>query len=226
MTYNRRYIIKAVHSTEQKFILRNLKRYLEYRIQNSNSLLCKVYGIFTLTLDGSIYKMIIVQNLFYTALEFPIYYDLDGSIQQNQTHDQPTEYLTTKSLKKYNSRKSSGFMLDNQKISISEHDKELLKELIDKDITFLDSIGSAGYRLRLGVFNKLLEGGTAFRGAAECEGKLYMMGFIHYFNDLSMKKKMKNIISGIFKSRGIVVKNSADYARRLKIFLFDVMNLS
>lgn len=107
---------------------------------------------------------------------------------------------------------------------VCEEDKERLIEIIDRDLEFLESIGSVGYYIRLGVFRRVPEGTVSFK--AREEEKYYIMGFIDYFQDLSMSRRMRNIIAGLCKSGRFVVKNVGEYRTRMRNFIFDVLNLS
>jgi hypothetical protein len=223
MSYNHRYIIKAISSKEQKFIIKSLKKYLEYRISNPSSLLSKLYGVYTLTLEGSFYRMIILENLFYATLEYPLYYDFNCA-SSITSQEASTETLNRKSLKRYNVRKSTALMLKSERMIICSDDKERLILLIEKDIEFLEMIGSVGYYIRLGVFRRVPEDTICFKASEE--DKYFIMGFIDYFQDLSMTRKMRNIIAECCKSRRFVVKNAGQYRTRMRDFLFDVLNLS
>ena len=221
MSYNYRYIIKAISSKEKKFILRNLKKYLEYKISNPSSLLSKLYGVYTLTLEGSFYRMIILENLFYSTLEFPLYYDFNCS-SSVASQEATIDTLNRKSLKDINARSNSAFMLKSGGMMICEEDKERLIEYLDRDLEFLENIGSVGYYIRLGVFRRVPEGTIAFKGREE--EKYYILGFIDYFQDLSMSRRMRNILAGLCKRGRFAVKNEADYRTRMRDFMLGVLN--
>ncbi|KAI8881327.1 SAICAR synthase-like protein [Backusella circina FSU 941] len=75
-----RFIIKTIHHTEHKFMRKVLKKYYEHVSDNSNTLLCRYYGLHRIKLPhGRKIHFVVMGNVFPANKDIHETYDLKGS---------------------------------------------------------------------------------------------------------------------------------------------------
>lgn len=129
VSHDRKYIIKTISVEEKNTAKRMLKDYFNYIKDHPNSLLCRLYGLFSL--DNI--HFIIMANSFHTKYEMDEIYDLKGS-KVGRTSDGPI-------------KKDLDF---NKDLSIGELRSDTIIQ-IHKDTSFLRKMCIIDYSLLLGI---------------------------------------------------------------------------
>ena len=98
-SYDKRFIIKTMNRSEQQVMLKSLPSYLAYLIKNKNSLIARIYGIFTVHMeDQAEIHILLMGNLFEHVKARESEFDLKGSIINREVHN----YSMQKCLKDVN----------------------------------------------------------------------------------------------------------------------------
>jgi 1-phosphatidylinositol-4-phosphate 5-kinase len=80
-SYDKRFIIKTMNKSEQQVMVKMLPSYLNYLINNQDSLIARIYGIFTVHMeDQAEIHILLMGNLFENVNARESEFDLKGSI--------------------------------------------------------------------------------------------------------------------------------------------------
>ena len=155
-SHDNQLIIKTMNDEELLVLLDRLEKYLKYNIDNPDTLIAKIYGIFKFTrldLEES-YNLIIMRNINgYPSDYVERKYDLKGS-----TFDR--EVLRSKTLRldqlrhQEDALKDLDFLKYDRKLFIEEYLKEKLVNVLTKDAMFFRSCGIIDYSLAIYVVDK------------------------------------------------------------------------
>mmetsp|Transcript_38591 Transcript_38591/g.64783 ORF Transcript_38591/g.64783 Transcript_38591/m.64783 type:complete len:717 (+) Transcript_38591:351-2501(+) len=153
-----KYMIKTIEQAEAKCLIELLHAYSKHLNDNPESKLCKIYGLYRLSLNHSLPRMggrkkfyfIIMESVFYTARYIHLIYDLKGSSYRREATDKdidrdPTQNFTCTVLKDNDLRESG------QKITIGEEKAKEMQKQLEADAKFLQSQGIIDYSLLIGI---------------------------------------------------------------------------
>lgn len=144
-SYDKRFLIKTMNTSEQRVFIEALPQYLAHLKNNPKSLIAKIYGIYTVKMEGlkDVY-ILLMDNLFLHVQNKISEFDLKGSIVNRVVH-QP--FLVEKNcLKDLNLLEISAKtpFLHFQRFDMRQICKRILQ-----DITFLSEHNLMDYSLLL-----------------------------------------------------------------------------
>ena len=237
---DKRFIIKTITSSELEYLLFNFMiEYFKYIISNNNTLLSKIYGVFSFTInDGaSTIHVIIMQNLEAFDNKYRQYvFDLKGS----------TFHRRTKNITKGKSStlKDLDFTwikrVNKQLINFTKEAKETLLKQVKQDINMLcnnnlmdysllliiykfpENKKSDSYMQLLELFNNELYKNRIFK--SENQTYVYIIGIIDYLQEYNCKKfSEKSVKTCLYwnKRDKISAQKPIKYAERFAMFLND-----
>lgn len=87
-SFDRRFLIKTMNTSEQAVLKKALPSYLEHLRRNPKSLIAKIYGIYTVKMeDIQEVHILLMDNLFLHVKEKLSEFDLKGSIINREVHN-------------------------------------------------------------------------------------------------------------------------------------------
>lgn len=178
-TDDNRLLLKTIDREEKQNLIRKmLPDYLEHMRRHPNSLLCKIYGVFTVKIPGvAPIHLLILENLEPGGVKR--YYDLKGSILSRYTK---VPYEGFKG-----PFKDGDFVNHKRSIKIPENDRKKLIEILENDVKFLLKFEIMDYSLLLYVIG---DGHPCMVNSTEgCEG--YNFSLIDYLSTYSYKRKVE-----------------------------------
>ena len=79
-SFDRRFLVKTMNSSEKKVLIKALPTYLDHLRKNPNSLIARIYGIFTVMMeDIAVVHLLLMGNLFEHVGTKESEFDLKGS---------------------------------------------------------------------------------------------------------------------------------------------------
>ena len=133
-SHDRKYMIKTMRKDEFKTMLKILPDYINHHRRYPDSLLCKIFGVFTVHKEGmeKVHLALIENTMqFKDKDKIDFVYDLKGSTYGRVTKGQ----MTSKTV-----RKDLDFLKDKKKfpkkLSMAEINRDLIK-IIKRDVRFL-----------------------------------------------------------------------------------------
>mmetsp|Transcript_13713 Transcript_13713/g.26893 ORF Transcript_13713/g.26893 Transcript_13713/m.26893 type:complete len:422 (-) Transcript_13713:233-1498(-) len=151
-----KYLIKTVEQAEANCLTGMLYQYSQHLENNTDTRLCRMYGLYRLSLKNAIkglhgtkFYFLIMESVFYTARFIHLIYDLKGSsygreATQKDLAREPTNNFTCTVLKDNDLRESG------QTIQIGDL-ADKMKKQIAADARFLASQGIIDYSLLIGI---------------------------------------------------------------------------
>eukprot|EP00468_Gymnochlora_sp_CCMP2014_P008136 CAMPEP_0167759206 /NCGR_PEP_ID=MMETSP0110_2-20121227/10893_1 /TAXON_ID=629695 /ORGANISM="Gymnochlora sp., Strain CCMP2014" /LENGTH=682 /DNA_ID=CAMNT_0007645563 /DNA_START=1648 /DNA_END=3696 /DNA_ORIENTATION=+ len=151
-----KFLIKTVEKAEANCLTGMLFEYQNHLRDNPHTRLCRMYGLYRLSLGHSLaglrgtkFYFIIMESVFYTARFIHLIYDLKGSSHGRAATEkdfkrQPTRNFTCTVLKDNDLRESK------QKIVLGDRAKDMQVQ-IAKDAAFLAKQGIIDYSLLIGI---------------------------------------------------------------------------
>lgn len=225
-SYNKKFIVKTVTKQELKFLLKHvLPKYHTHKAQHNKSLLAEIYGAFTLSCDGCLYRLIVMGNLFH-GYQDPLYiFDLKGSTAGRKTIEE--SFLSIDQVPQGAVCKDLDFIEFKGKIYISAHHKEVILNTLDKDVELLASLDIVDYSFLIGVFkeNKLTDQGE-IPGEGPDYGIVFIVGLIDYLQEYNVVKKLETCWKNLVQTNkeAISVIDPDKYARRMTHFISSILD--
>lgn len=147
-----RFIIKTIHHSEHKQLLKILKDYHEHVKANPNTLISQFYGLHRVKMPYSkqgIRKVhfVVMNNLFPPHRDIHLKYDLKGSTFGRKFN---TDSLDKSDLSKV-TLKDLNWVENKQKIKFGPEKRKLFLEQLERDVLLLKKINVMDYSLLLGV---------------------------------------------------------------------------
>mmetsp|Transcript_31566 Transcript_31566/g.51100 ORF Transcript_31566/g.51100 Transcript_31566/m.51100 type:complete len:404 (+) Transcript_31566:31-1242(+) len=237
---NTQFIIKTMSKSELQFLLDILPFYNQYMLQETQSLIARFYGVYTLhqfrisnhkTLDISFF---ISNNVFYSSeprIEIERRYDLKGSTQGRRTEH--AKAIDGHILKDVN------FIEDGVRLRISKHRScrgKLLHDQIEKDSKWLEQHLIMDYSMLIGIAHNTkhkvyddtnvntksvfyeYHNGMLSDDATE----IYFVGIIDMLQKYNKKKKAAHLVKGIkYETEKLSTVPPNVYAERFRQFFKD-----
>ena len=143
-SFDKRFLIKTMNTSEQKVMKDALPSYLDHLRKNPKSLIAKIYGIYTVKMeDIKEVHILLMGNLFLKVKEKISEFDLKGSIINREVH-QP--FTMKDCLKDLNLQKISK---DDKFLRFRRDDMRKICEQILQDIGFMAQHNLMDYSLLL-----------------------------------------------------------------------------
>ncbi|ORX54791.1 SAICAR synthase-like protein [Piromyces finnis] len=143
-----RYIIKTVHHTEHKYLLKILKNYYFYLKKNPNTLICKIFGLHRVKIQhGKKIHFIIMENIFPPDKDIHEKYDLKGSLVGRYTSEK------MQNINKLIILKDLNWVKKERKIYLGKEKSDILIRQLEKDVKFLAENNVMDYSLLVGCHN-------------------------------------------------------------------------
>ncbi|KNC46102.1 uncharacterized protein AMSG_00219 [Thecamonas trahens ATCC 50062] len=141
-TWDNKYIIKTVASSELSFFRKHLHDYYRHMVMCDNSLLTRFFGLYKIKVKSETVRVVVMNNVFHTPLRVREVYDLKGSTKDRLvTQKQIIE--GEKVLKDLNLKR---------RLHVGPGVKELLLDQLDRDSALLADHGIMDYSLLLGIY--------------------------------------------------------------------------
>ncbi|KAI9485326.1 MAG: hypothetical protein EXX96DRAFT_544735 [Benjaminiella poitrasii] len=141
-----RFIIKTIHHTEHKFMIKILKQYYEHVCNNPNTLLCRFYGLHRIKMPrGRKIHFVVMGNVMPPNKDVHQKYDLKGSLFGRYT---PIENADDE---KDKVKKDQNWLQENQQIELGPTKRDLLMQQIKIDVDFLKTHNIMDYSLFVGI---------------------------------------------------------------------------
>jgi hypothetical protein len=228
ITYDRRFIVKTVTFSEQKNLVKNiLSAYHEHIYGFSESLLARIYGCFTVCCEGSIYRLIIMKNIFPTHQNSFSIFDLKGSTAGRRELFQES-INSLSGLQQGKVYKDLDFVQVKQSIYLPYEDQLRLKRTLQKDVELLTTLNIVDYSLLTGVFKEgtFSHPGKHFRGIERDEGLVFVLGIIDFLQHYTTFKRLETFFKTLGKRKKdeISVINPRAYGGRFMRFVSSILN--
>ncbi|CAK85804.1 unnamed protein product (macronuclear) [Paramecium tetraurelia] len=213
-------IIKTVTQQELKIILTMLKNYFQYILSNPNTLIAKIYGVYTFEQENQKnINIIVMRNIAQTSNTFRIY-DLKGSSYDREVAKKDTNLQKVV-------LKDLDFLNIEKYLYISQEDASLIAENAIKDSNFFKSQGLIDYSLI--VFKILNEQNPDLIPKKKanifmCDDVRYRyhIGIIDYLQEYNVQKQFEKYTKKIIKLNQNLDTSSQDpkiYANRFQQFI-------
>lgn len=239
---DKRFIIKTINNSELENMLCNLMpNYFEYIVNNPDTLIAKVYGIYTIAINEGSSKVhiILMQNLVSCKPNLlKLIFDLKGSTFQRFTK-QIGQLNPNRALKDLD------FLwmkrVEKDLIQFSKDAKDNIYSQLESDVQMLSDNNLMDYSLLLVIFKFPPEEDKDYMDMVGLLGNplylnrtfksndmkyLYIIGIIDYLQDFNMRKffeqKMKNIIYWK-EGKNVSVQDPVTYSKRFLTFMKDNM---
>jgi hypothetical protein len=226
-SHDRKFIIKTITGDEKNTLLNILHDYFNYIKNHKNTLITKIYGIYTLVIkNASSVNIILMQNLFgCSPIHIQRMFDLKGSKVQRKTKD-VQKWRRDQVLKDLDFQWLT--KVERKLINFKEDDIKQIKKTLFEDISFYKSLSLMDYSLLLIIIDfpnnidpdykqilYLLED-PKYRGhvyKSENENYIYIIGIIDYLQEYNFKKKMEHCLKGIIygKEKNMVSAVEPEY---------------
>ncbi|ORX87404.1 SAICAR synthase-like protein [Anaeromyces robustus] len=143
-----RFIIKTVHHTEHKYLLKILRNYYLYLKKNPNTLICKIFGLHRVKIQhGKKIHFIVMENIFPPDKDIHEKYDLKGSLVGRYTDEKEKDSNKLIVLKDVN------WIKRERKIYLGKEKESILMKQLEKDVQFLADNNVMDYSLLVGCHN-------------------------------------------------------------------------
>ncbi|CAD8098750.1 unnamed protein product [Paramecium sonneborni] len=213
-------IIKTVTQQELKIILSMLKNYFQYILSNPNTLIAKIYGVFTFEQENQKnINIIVMRNIAKTSNTFRIY-DLKGSSYDREVAKKDTNLQKVV-------LKDLDFLNIEKYLYISQEDASYIAENAIKDSNFFKSQGLIDYSLIVfKILNEknqnLIPKNQANTFMCDDIRYRYHIGIIDYLQEYNVQKQFEKYSKKIIKLNQNLDTSSQDpkiYANRFQQFI-------
>lgn len=228
LTYDKRFVVKTVGFREQKTLVgKVLTDYHTHIYGFRDSLLARIYGCFTLSCEGSIYRMIIMKNIFHNTQHLYSVFDLKGSkAGRRELYEKHVDSLD--GLQQGKVYKDLDFVQVKQSIYLAYEDQLRLKRTLQKDVELLTTLNIVDYSLLTGLFKdqQLSVSGKHFKGLDQDEGLIYVFGIIDFLQKYTTIKRLETFFKTLGKrnKQDISVINPTAYGMRFMRFVSSILN--
>ncbi|KAF9447289.1 SAICAR synthase-like protein [Macrolepiota fuliginosa MF-IS2] len=143
-----RFIIKTIHHSEHKFLLKTLGVYYEHVKSNPHTLLSRFYGLHRVKLPrGRKIHFVIMNNLFPPHRDIHETYDLKGSTVGREYPEEKAKKNPRAVLKDLN------WINRGKELELGPEKRALLAEQLRRDVEYLKSVDVMDYSLLVGIHN-------------------------------------------------------------------------
>jgi len=184
-TSDNKYIVKTITKNECKFFRHILKKYSNY-IQENNTYLVKILGLYRIILPNFDSRFIIMNNIFEHKIKIDNIFDLKGTTEERFENDENLE------LKDINfTNRNNSFILQqndhNEFITTIVNDTQFLKDMIIMDYSLIVAI--IEYDLYENIPKEFFEKKNIKICVSENDIKIYIFGIIDFFQKWTLWKR-------------------------------------
>ena len=207
----RQFIIKTITDGERKTLLEILREYYNYIKDHKESLITKIYGIYTVVIkNASSVNIILMQNLFGCEVRHvQKIFDLKGSTVQRKTKN-PQNWKRGQVLKDLDY--SWLTKVERKLINFKEEDYKNIENILRSDINFYSRMRLMDYSLLFIIidypnkvdpdYNPIIKflDDPKYKGhvyKSENENYIYIVGIIDYLQKFNTKKKLEHFFKGL-----------------------------
>ena len=226
-SHDRKFIIKTITSSELKTFLNTLKDYYSYINNNKNSLITKIYGIYSIVIaSASSISIILMQNLFFCSpVHIQKMFDLKGSSIQRITKN-------VKNWKRDQVLKDLDYQwvtkVERKLVSFKKNDISEILNNLNHDINFFKRMRLMDYSLLFIIiefpssmdpdYNQIISLlddpkyiGHVYKSTNMQQ--IYIVGIIDYLQKYDIKKKFEHLFKAILytKERNMISAVEPDY---------------
>lgn len=141
-----RFIIKTIHHSEHKFILKILRFYYEHIKSNPHTFLSRIFGLHRVKLPGNKkIHFVVMGNVFPANKDIHEVYDLKGSLFGRKISEQEAQSNPRAVLKDLN------WLERKKKLSLGPQKSALFEKQLEADVMFLMTQGIMDYSLLIGI---------------------------------------------------------------------------
>lgn len=228
-TYDNKYLLKTISDSELYSLLRQnlIKSFYELLAENNHSLLCKIYGAYTLKIGLANVNVILMENLApFQSDEFLYKFDLKGSQVGRQTKQLLQN--TNKTLKDLDFLEISKHH-DYGNISLLGKDLAKIKECLKEDLNFLQNANLMDYSFFIAIMknNIRIDKMNAKRiFYSKKKDYVYLLGIIDYLTEYNNKKIIENTLLNVanFRRRNTFsAVNPILYRTRFYNFMYETI---
>lgn len=217
-TNDKRLSIKTIKRNERKTMLKFLQKYHMHVVNFPKSLLCRVYGVFSISIPGvTMIDLILMQNVFYQITPLKVY-DIKGS----------TAGRTSKKKSQVSGPlKDLDFLELKDRLYIIDEDIELLRFIILKDVKLLKENNLMDYSLLVATSTfdeKIKYMNNSYESIIKNE--MYTLGIIDFLTEYGNFKIFERNIAALRfgkKVKEASVANPRMYSNRFYNFIFSVI---
>ena len=222
-TWDKKIIIKTINEEEKQILIDKMIIDYHHLMNDSKSILSRIYGIFKIVLEdkGSII-VIIQRNMNDLPLETKLLtFDFKGSTADRQTIDKEDMNLDTEALiMKYKNKvlKDMDLGISGIKINLSEENSKKLISIIDNDSLFLQKLEVTDYSLVIFVHKyrkeDLINNKECTRIIGSKDGNyIFNFSIVDFLGTFNLEKKGEKL-----------AKSLVGYIRKLKDTNFSVLD--
>ena len=213
-TEDNRFVLKTIEKNEKHNLIHKIfKEYVDY-IQNNNSLLCKIYGVFTIKIPwvAPIY-LLMLENLQTSGVIK--YYDLKGSMVNRSSNAEMGLFLGP--------YKDWDFVQDNRKLKISAIEREKITVSAKNDVHFLMQHNIMDYSLLLFIVESSHSAPGMLRDVESSE--YYNIAIIDYLSNYTYLRKAEHAAKVIRYGTKVKLCSTANpklYGSRFLNFFYSI----
>ena len=210
-SHDRKFIIKTVTDGERKTLSEIIREYYNFIKEHKESLITKIYGIYTVVLkNASSVNIILMQNLFEcSSMHIQRMFDLKGSTVQRKTKN-PQSWKRGQVLKDLDYIWLT--KVERKLINFKEEDSQNLANILKSDINFYSRMQLMDYSLLFIIIdypNKIdpdynhiiaLLDDPKYKGhvyKSDNEKYIYIVGIIDYLQKFNTRKKLEHFFKGL-----------------------------
>ena len=221
-TSDQKLSIKTISRSERKLMMRFLKDYANHVNTYDRTLLCRIFGVFSINVPGiTIIDIILMENVFQGPKPL-ILYDIKGST---------TGRTSVKKRKVRGPYKDKDFISHQAHLLLSDENVQFLKFQISKDVILLKKHKLMDYSLLIGVGQSGIEQEklpkNCFRSISnEDLDTVYTLGIIDFLTEYGFLKSFERNWAALKfgkKVKQVSVANPARYSNRFYNFIFSVV---
>lgn len=235
-SHDRKFIIKTISDGERKTLSEILREYYNYIKEHKESLITKIYGIYTVVIkNASSVNIILMQNLFgCSPIHIQRMFDLKGSSVQRKTKN-PQKWRRDQVLKDLDF--SWLTKVERKLINFKEEDSKNIENILKNDINFYKKMQLMDYSLLfiiidypnkidpdynpiIGFLDDLKYKGHVYK--SDNEQYIYIVGIIDYLQKFNTRKKLEHFFKGLIygKEKDMISAVRQDlYAQRFFNFM-------
>jgi hypothetical protein len=217
-TKDKRLSIKTIKRGERRLMLRFLKDYHEHISHFPETLLCKIYGVFTLKVPGvTAVDLLVMQNVFYKVSPLTVY-DIKGSTA-GRTSKKHGQYLGP--------LKDLDFIEKKERLFLTQEDIQKLEFNLLKDVKVLKKNRLMDYSMLIGT-SEVFDNGNRNRNSymSMRRDMMYTMGIIDFLTEYGYWKSIERSFAAMRYGKLVKqasVANPARYSNRFFNFIFSVV---
>ena len=221
-TSDQKLSIKTISRSERKLMMRFLKDYANHVNTYDRTLLCRIFGVFSINVPGiTIIDIILMENVF-QGPKPSLVYDIKGSTSGRT------------SIKKGEVKgpfKDKDFISHQAHLLLSDENVQLLKFQISKDVILLKKHKLMDYSLLIGVSHSELDQDKLPKNCFRSIGNenldtVYTLGIIDFLTEYGFLKSFERNWAALKfgkKVKQVSVANPASYSNRFYNFIFSVV---